>query len=203
MKLAGYLINTSSGLQGLRGSAYEYTMAGNGIFITAVGQHIGARIQVSSGVVRGLPALTPKVVMQHGRIPANLIETIVWQFTRNPEKEMFMAVIWSGFNDYRLVYPKQRRTASSVKYVPVENTVLEIHSHGRGPARFSSVDDQDECGLKLYGVVGPCDQKPEILIRIGVYGYFYHVPFSSIVNGEITSATEAVISQKITTGDKG
>jgi hypothetical protein len=51
---------------------------------------------------------------------------------------------------------------------------LEIHSHTEGvPAHFSPIDDHDEQGFGLYGVVGDLGNLfPTIELRLGIYGYF-------------------------------
>jgi len=62
--------------------------------------------------------------------------------------------------------------------------VLEIHSHHRFPAQFSPTDDADEQHLCVYGVVGRLDQeRPEVALRVGAYGYFLPVPWESVFAG--------------------
>ncbi|MBI4284525.1 MAG: Mov34/MPN/PAD-1 family protein, partial [Chloroflexi bacterium] len=61
------------------------------------------------------------------------------------------------------------------------NTVVDIHSHAGMSAFFSSTDNRDEQGLRLYMVVGRLDTlAPEREMRVGVYGYFSPVDLGDI-----------------------
>jgi len=56
--------------------------------------------------------------------------------------------------------------------------LLLIHSHHGMRPEFSRADDADERGFRLYGVIGNLPEKPEIRMRVGVYGYFWEIPAS-------------------------
>lgn len=77
---------------------------------------------------------------------------------------------------YRLAYTKQEHHSASVRYHQVENTVVDIHSHGMMDAFFSETDNADEQGFRIFCVVGKLDQPvPEAKLRVGVYGYLWPV----------------------------
>jgi len=57
-------------------------------------------------------------------------------------------------------------------------------------ARFSGTDNQDETGLKLYGVVGKLEATPVVKLRIGVYGYFKELLWNEVFDGALTGAVE-------------
>ena len=70
-------------------------------------------------------------------------------------------------------------------YRPPRDALLQIHSHGAYPAYFSATDDADEQGFGLYGVVGRLgSERPEVALRVGVYGYFLPVPLEAVFEGD-------------------
>ena len=49
------------------------------------------------------------------------------------------------------------------------------------PAFFSSTDDADERGFRLYAVLGKVNTlNPEILVRIGIFGHYSLIKASSV-----------------------
>jgi len=65
-----------------------------------------------------------------------------------------------------------------------------MHSHGQMRAWFSTTDNADETGLKLYGVIGRLDAVPVVKLRIGAYGYFKTLRWSDVFDGSLTGAVE-------------
>ena len=168
----GYLVNHSDGPQGQQGIGYDYILAGNGILVQASSPALIARIRIASAEVRGLPDVDEKVVLPHGPIPARLIRDGIRWMLKTPEQERFFAITWAGA-EYRLHQPPQAGTAASLTYTPTPGAVAEFHSHARHPAVFSTTDDADEQGLRIYGVVGRLDRpQPEMALRLGIYGHF-------------------------------
>jgi PRTRC genetic system protein A len=183
--VAGYLVNHPGHLQGERGLAYDYVLAGNGLFIEAEGKLLAARIPVAPGPVRGLADLEPLVVLRYGKIPGRLLELAVNVMLADPGKERYVAVTWE--DGYRIRVPDQEREPGKVEYSVIDNTMLDLHSHCAMRARFSGQDDKDEQGFQLYGVIGRMDRRPEIALRMGVYGYFYSIEPSDIFEGNMES----------------
>ena len=119
----------------------------------------------------------------NGPIPASLFEVGLRWFQDAPDTERFFAVRWDG-DGYRLVVPPQAGTASSLAYRPPAGVVAEFHSHGGSRAFFSATDDRDEQGFRIYGVVGRLDAlRPELSLRVGVYGHFAPVDWSQVFDG--------------------
>ena len=134
-------------------------------------------------MVRGLAPVTEKTELTNGPIPARLFEIGLRWFRDEPGTERFFAVRWDG-DAYRLVVPEQEGTASSLKYIPPAGVVAEFHSHGSSRAFFSKTDDGDELGFRVYGVVGRLDSdRPELSLRVGVYGHFATVEWSQVFDG--------------------
>jgi PRTRC genetic system protein A len=85
---------------------------------------------------------------------------------------------------WRLAIPEQERSATSCKPIGAavapggsyEKAVIEVHSHHSMSAFFSSTDDKDEQGFRIYGVLGTIFDRPTLRLRIGVYGQFWEVP---------------------------
>jgi len=102
--------------------------------------------------------------------------------------ETLFHLIWSPVypwdDGWELVAPEQTRSAARCR--PLDDgpgsshaqALIEIHSHHSMPANFSSTDDQDETGFRLYGVIGRLSDAPEIRLRVGVYGYHWEIPAS-------------------------
>lgn len=174
----GYLCNTRDGLQGLPGALYGYIFAGNGVFIQAKGPLLAATIRVAPALIRGLAPLDEAITLSHGLVPTSLMELALLGFRSIKTTELYLAIVWEetgpgGSGHYSLQRPFQEATPASVRYLPVANTVVDMHSHGDLAAFFSSTDDADEQGLKLYIVVGRVHRGPiELNLRVGVYGYF-------------------------------
>ena len=62
--------------------------------------------------------------------------------------------------------------------------VAEFHSHGGHSAFFSAIDDRDEQGFRIYGVVGRLDSPtPELTLRVGIYGHFAPLDWSQVFDG--------------------
>jgi PRTRC genetic system protein A len=171
MKPVGYLLNTTSGLEGNPDQFYNYVLAGNGLYVQASNPFLSATMCLARAHVRGLAPLTEHVGLIHGKIPARLYDLATSILTAASPCERYLAVTWEG--EYRLRQPAQQGSSSHVEYNVLPNTVLDIHSHGSMKAFFSQTDDRDEQGLRLYVVVGRLDMLiPEVEMRLGIYGYF-------------------------------
>ena len=179
----GYLVNRKEGLTGPHGIGYDYVLGAGGLYVQSEGAHLTARVLVAPCEVRGLAPLTGKVELTHGPIPAELFELGLRWFEDAPDTERFFAIRWDG-RSYRLVVPEQVGTATSLEYAPPAGVVAEFHSHGHSRAFFSATDNRDEQGFRIYGVTGRLDSdRPELSLRVGVYGHFAPVEWSQVFDG--------------------
>lgn len=120
-----------------------------------------------------------KVELRMGRIPRRLYDLAISILFADSERERYLAITWEG--EYRLRLPPQEGNASGVEYERLPSSVMDIHSHGTMGAFFSSTDDRDEKGLRLYMVVGKLHTLfPEVKLRLGVYGYFATVRIEEV-----------------------
>ena len=179
----GYLVNHPGGLAGVQGIGYDYVLGSGGVYVQSQGAHLTARVLVAPGMVRGLAPVAEKLQLTHGPIPASLFELGLRWFQDAPDTERFFAVRWDG-REYRLVVPPQVGTSASLTYRPPAGVVAEFHSHGGSRAFFSATDDRDEQGFRIYGVVGRLDDpRPELRLRVGVYGHFAPLDWSQAFDG--------------------
>ena len=97
-------------------------------------------------------------------------------------------------NKYTVRVPKQKLTHVSVDSVMEEEYpehmihVMDIHSHNTMPAKFSSIDDDDEKPTRLYAVMGRLDKVlPEITVRASCGGKFIPVDPADVFDIKSTS----------------
>jgi hypothetical protein len=85
----------------------------------------------------------------------------------------------------RVVKPAQRATATAVVGAEenTSNVILDLHSHGNMGAFWSGTDNADEQGFRVYSVIGRLDERPEIRLRLGVYGYRFPILASLLFDG--------------------
>jgi len=192
MKPIGYLIQDKFSRKGERGEYYNYILAANGLFVQASNLLIDACVPIHSCEIRGLvpdkkmneseftesAGLLPWVILKHGKIPWLHLELILNCFKEYGNTELYIAVLWAQEEQaYEIVIPGQNSNCSSVQYQCLNNVVLEIHSHPNMPAEFTSKDDDDEQGLKIYGVASVINGHiVDVKYRVGIYGYYYTLP---------------------------
>ncbi|MFN8472132.1 MAG: hypothetical protein U0822_08090 [Anaerolineae bacterium] len=187
MPLIDYVI-AHSGTPKASGQGYDYILAADGLYIGAENAYLAARIPIAHCQVRGLAALPPFCHLKHGRIGFALWQHIVdaAQAWAAYEHEVLLIVGHDPQLGYHLVVPRQVTSSTEIAYLPARNVVMEIHSHHVYPAHFSDVDDGDEQRLALYGVLGRLDtERPEVVLRVGVYGYFMPVRWTDVFEGEL------------------
>ncbi|MFN8472812.1 MAG: hypothetical protein U0822_11535 [Anaerolineae bacterium] len=180
------------------GAAYDYILAGDGVYIGAENAYLVARIPIACCQVRGLSPLHPSFVLKHGRILFALWQHIVdvAQAWGAQEHEVLLTVRHDPQLGYHLVVPHQLTSATEIAYLPASNVVLEIHSHHVYPAHFSDVDDGDEQRLALYGVLGRLDtERPEVALRVGIYGYFMLVRWNDVFEGELGDFRDMAVEE--------
>ncbi len=163
----GYLVNHPDGLTGVQAIGYDYVLGSGGVYVQSQSTDLVARVAVAPGSIRGLGPVTEKLALTHGPIPAYLLEWGLRWFREAPSTERFFAVRWDG-DAYRVVVPEQNGTTSSLTDRPPAGAIAEFHSHGRGRAFFSTTDNEDEQGFRIYGVAGRLDTpQPELSLRVG------------------------------------
>ena len=183
--LVDYLVARDE-LPARSGDAYDYVLAGDGLYVVAENDALDVRLPLALAEVRGLPPVGPSFMLRGGLIRQELWEDIVAaaRLFSTQGQELLLAITYREDVGYRLVVPRQTAGSLQVLYEQLPDVVLAIHSHHRFPAVFSSTDDADEQGFGLYGVLGRLDQdRPEVSLRAGIYGYFFPLPWGAVFNG--------------------
>ncbi|MFA5385030.1 MAG: hypothetical protein WC364_10275 [Eubacteriales bacterium] len=182
-EVAGYFIHKDNLLEGDAGFAYNYIMAGNGVYIHAFNDFLTALIPISNVEIRGLTSPEPFVKLHYGKIPSRIFETVVNSAKTMDSTEVYYAITWNG--EYKVWRPVQTGVESKVTYHPMANTVVGLHSHPAFAGCFSSDDDRDEQGFRLDVVIGRLNTIPEVSVRVGVYGYFWPLPWTQVFEGSL------------------
>lgn len=174
---------------------YDYVLAAEGVFKRVYTRHFCADLLVSEGAaIAGLwrysvsynhdfmidpvfcDLFAPKIpgylltrVLNHARLAGGggVVQT--------PVEQMYHFHFVEG--EWRVSIPKQTATGGSVRYYGGHEAtiVLDLHSHHEMHAYFSPTDDRDEQGCRFYGVIGRIFTRPEIRLRLGLYGDFVEV----------------------------
>ena len=93
----------------------------------------------------------------NGKIPTTIFADSLRQMGLNMSRELYLAVVWEN-GAYSLRVPDQEASAAHVTYQQLPNKILDLHSHPTFSGRFSGVDNRDEVGFQLYGVIGHLDR---------------------------------------------
>ena len=86
---------------------------------------------------------------------------------------------------WRVSVPKQQASAGRVSYRggSEPTIVLDLHSHHEMDAYFSSTDNRDEQGCRFYAVIGCIYSRPEIRLRLGLFGDFIELEPALLFEG--------------------
>lgn len=128
--------------------------------------------------VRGLLPVQPAYRLLISRLPESLLAAAYQSaLTARKKNGGLREALYTFHVQEKQVYlmrPRQVATPGSVTSAGLDDptTLLELHSHGNMPAFWSSTDDRDEQGIRLYGVMGRLDTQPELKLRVGVCGHW-------------------------------
>ena len=184
-KLVQHLIMQDDGkLPPIPDCLYTYIMAGNGVFLYAKRDDLEVLIPVSSATIAELPPLEPFVNIP--RVPAILMRDILQESKEILPNEI---LFWFNFDrdrqDWNVDAPRQICRPTSV--FPVDRSdplglkaLIDLHSHALMEPFFSPTDNKDEQGFRIFAVIGKVSAKPEIRVRVGVYGNYWNIPASII-----------------------
>ncbi|MBI4789313.1 MAG: hypothetical protein HY782_19960 [Chloroflexi bacterium] len=190
--LANYLIGQPGiPLPPITANLYEYVLAGNGVFIRGARREFTVQFCIAPCDVRGLARLETQIEIRIPRVPAEQLRSMLHlaQHAQDshgqPVEIIFHLLLDDGVN-WRVVIPKQVQLPASAK--PMDDSVgssyaqalIEVHSHADMAAWFSTFDDYDETGCRVYAVLGRIFDRPEIRVRVGLHGYRCEIPTSLI-----------------------
>lgn len=203
--MIAYHLAQSLPLPALPRCLYQYVLAGNGVFIRAERPGLFACIWHAAAQINGLPAIEPAVILP-ARVPYEFLLTML-DFSRQarPNEILFYLLrddSLAAFDAWRLIVPHQAGSTNSVRPVDPFNlysqsALIECHSHHDMGAFFSSTDDKDETGFRIYAVLGEISTRPVIAVRVGIYGNFYPIPADWIFELPANAAVEDVLSHPV------
>ncbi|MCW6053250.1 hypothetical protein K4039_25065 [Lyngbya sp. CCAP 1446/10] len=170
----------------------EYVTAYNGVFVRSVRPGLEAMIPVANSTpntIKGLPPIEPYLHLDTRLVPSELLLSILTKavFTKDSSDnltEILFHLSLDSSNQWQLTIPLQLTTRTTCQ--PLDNSsystaLIECHSHAELPAFFSSTDDADERGFRLYAVLGKVNTlTPEILVRIGIFGHYSLIKANSV-----------------------
>ena len=181
LNLVGAVLATGGALPPIQ-SAYEYVLAGNGLFIRAEDSRMAALIPVAPARLPGLAPVIWYANLRTPRIPSGWLRSVLASARRHLPNERAFQFLWD--DGWRCEAPFQDADPGSVTYQDCPGAVVDLHSHGALSAFFSSTDDADEQGLRYYVVIGRVDtDTPEITARVGVYGVTHRIKADAIFDG--------------------
>ena len=181
----GYLVNRPGGLAGVHGIGYDYVLGSSGRL-----RPVRERKPDGAGTRRPLRGAGARARGREGlsytTAPSRqgLFEIGLSWFEDDPDTERFFAVRWDG-RSYRLVVPPQTGDGD----VPRIRTAPPGWSPSSTPTGAPAPSSRrrttgDEQGFRIYGVAGRLDtDRPELGLRVGVYGHFAPVNWSQVFDG--------------------
>ena len=184
--LVTYYVHQSDPLPANNALAYQYVLAGNGIFIRAETHFFEAVLPIAPCAVRGLTPLHHHFRLKVPRIPARLLDTILANARRARRSDGSLNEVLYQFchrgQTIQVRKPVQKATPTSIKAIGIEKPEIlcDLHSHANMPANFSPTDNRDERGARVYAIIGKLDNAPEIRLRVGLYGYWLPLPVTAV-----------------------
>lgn len=183
----------------LRGSRKGYIMKpgknGHGLYIHEGRDGYTYRVEKSPfGIFEcRIDGTMPCFYLLGPKIPVEILKQIVDFFKHTPTREAAVQLFFvPGTGVYEIYIPEQDCTGNSVNFRRSwerENQwllVMDIHSHGIHPAFFSSIDDNDEKGTRLYMVFGNLDTNQVTwAFRAGVAGNYQLLQLEDVFEGGI------------------
>jgi PRTRC genetic system protein A len=168
---------------------YQYILAAAGVYLRAENRFFDVLLPIARCPIRGLTPLQPHFRLKVPRLPVRLLNAVLSDARRarcrnGGLKEALYHFHHDGAR-LRVLKPPQRATAASVVGAEGNSArvILDLHSHGSMPAFWSTTDDRDEQGFRVYGVMGRLDTAPEIRLRLGVHGYWFPLAVRLLFDG--------------------
>lgn len=207
--IMGYSFVHQLPLPGSSSSGLEYLVGSNGVFARASRPGIAVLMPVSrhEQPLKGLAKIDPHLTVSPSVPEALLLE--MWRLScqsctdAEQSMELLFHLLWVE-GQWQLIVPEQVQESTSCRPLHTDRdsstnrAAIEIHSHGRMAAFFSTVDDQDESsGFRLYGVLGKVRSvHPEIMLRVGLFGHCWHVPLTQVFALEGSGFMQDLSSQQ-------
>lgn len=188
--MTGFLFAQDESLPAYDAALCEYIYAANGLFRRAKRPGLEAVIPAAPPT-RLVTRVEPYVRLNAPRVSIHLVQAMLDQaqqqcIARGEFVEVLFYLCRNEVQGWVLHTPPQEQTVTSVYATDTRtesayvNALIEVHSHHWMEARFSTDDDRDEVGFRIYGVLGRIFDRPEIKMRVSVYGDWWELPASAV-----------------------
>lgn len=186
-------------------SPYAYVVAANGVYKIVDNPRFYASLRIAPARVAGLTRWPETgVLLRVPKIPATWLRAALShardavQGSRGaggivgPVEQMYHFHFFASEEcrfmsrgEWKVSVPRQDASAGRVRYRGGdESTVLlDLHSHHEMGAFFSSTDNADAQGCRFDAVIGRIFSRPEIRLRLAVYGDFVELPAGFLFEG--------------------
>ena len=162
-------------------------LAANGVFVEYRNPWLYARLSVgmmAPGLRLPYGDATTCVRLAFGTIPRDLLDAFVAVARRAMPNEVAGGLIFDPRSGgLRLsIHDSLDASPASVRYRAQsleahELLAVDLHSHGRLPPCWSTVDDADDQGVRICGVFGNLDRdEPTARLRLAFNGIFLDLP---------------------------
>lgn len=191
-----YIVYASeTDLPPVRKVSYDYILAGNGLFKRAANDHLEACICVQDFRIAVLLSMS-EYIHPTSRFPGHLLGAVyedAERFARLNQERMYFLHIDPeeenrGPTRAWVSMPSQVGQGQKVDYRPshfAQTVICDLHSHHTMKPFFSGTDNADEQGFGFYAVVGNMLERPELRLRLGVFGDFMELPADTLFEGEL------------------
>ena len=193
MLFNNHIFATSQELPPLGAWLYQYVVASNGVFVRASRPGLQAMIPVAECTpnIRGLELAEPYVRLQK-KVPEKLLtQALLWSIQAMPNEALVWFNLDGASSRWTARRPEQVQRKMSVQptdaFDPFGATALvDLHSHNSMPPFFSTTDNRDETGFRIYAVIGSIHPRglkpPRVRVRVGIYGHVFPLPASDVFN---------------------
>lgn len=158
-----------SELEPMSAPGHRFLAASNGLWLEVMRPWLHLRLPLALQDCVAMPygELSQIVSMRFGKIPRKLVFEFVEMAARAVPNETAACITWDEKTGNLMLKQLKEINAGTghIHYErprlgDTEHLVVDLHSHGRHPAFFSSQDDRDDRGdVKIAGVVGYCDKE--------------------------------------------
>ena len=168
-------------------SLYEYMMAGNGLFIRGARREFQAQFCITPSTIRGLVDLEPSLELNAPHVPREMVEEMLRRARQACDKQgqpceivfhlvLGETLIWQCHVPSQRQSPMRAKPSDDSPTSSYARACIEVHSHVDMFASFSSLDDRDEQGFRIYAVLGCISTTPVVRVRVGMYGSQHDIP---------------------------
>jgi PRTRC genetic system protein A len=191
-------------------------VASNGIFLEVRRSWLQCIVRIGE-LPRAPPlpygSLSERIAFTFGVIPIALLEEFIAIGRNGLPNEVAGALIYHRTsNRLRLaIHDAIKAGPAEIRYrMPVvgsdEEVAVDLHTHGRLPAFWSSTDDADDQGVKVCGVFGNLHQEmPSAAFRLAINGQFRELPhpwsaksLGSVPSVELGEACPTLVAMGLT-----